>query len=82
MSLEARNETVAGMVLDGLQQIPKVGDRFKAQGYTFEVVDMDGNRIDMLLVTPLDQDSEERPSASEVAIPASIVKVERGQEER
>jgi putative hemolysin len=43
--------TVAGFALLQLDRVPHVADRFEWQGYTFEIVDMDGNRIDKLLVT-------------------------------
>ncbi len=43
--------TVAGFVLDQTNQIPKVGDRFDFDKWTFEVVDVDGLRIDKLLIT-------------------------------
>jgi len=33
-----------------LNRIPKTGDKFPAGGYLFEIVDMDGNRVDKLLV--------------------------------
>jgi putative hemolysin len=29
-----------------------VGDRFEWEGFSFEVVDMDGNRVDKVLVAP------------------------------
>jgi CBS domain containing-hemolysin-like protein len=31
--------------------VPQVGDRFTTEGVSFEVVDMDQNRVDKLLVT-------------------------------
>lgn len=43
--------TVAGFALLQLDRVPHVADRFDWRGWTFEVVDMDGNRIDKLLVT-------------------------------
>ena len=43
--------TVAGFALLQLDRVPHVADRFEWQGYTFEIVDMDGNRIDKLLIT-------------------------------
>ena len=43
--------TVAGFALLQLDRVPHVADRFEWEGYTFEIVDMDGNRIDKLLVT-------------------------------
>lgn len=45
-------ETLAGLVLTLLGRIPKAGERVTWQGYDFEVVDMDGRRIDKVLVVP------------------------------
>lgn len=44
-------QTIGGLVLDILENIPKVGEKVQWDGYIFEVVDMDGARIDKLLVT-------------------------------
>ena len=44
--------TLAGFVLDQLGRIPKSGDTFDWENLHFEVVDMDGYRIDKVLVTP------------------------------
>lgn len=44
--------TVAGMVMTALAHIPQVGEVFTWHGIRFEVVDLDGARIDKLLVTP------------------------------
>jgi putative hemolysin len=43
--------TAAGYVLSVLKKLPAEGEHFHAQGWRFEVVDMDGRRIDKLLVT-------------------------------
>lgn len=43
--------TVAGFALARLGRIPEAGDHFDFEGWRFEVVDMDGRRIDKLLVT-------------------------------
>jgi putative hemolysin len=43
-------ETVAGLVLDALGHIPKLGERLTVQSLEIEVVDLDGFRIDKLLV--------------------------------
>ena len=43
--------TVAGFALSVLKQIPETGEIFKYDGYRFEVVDMDGRKIDKLLVS-------------------------------
>ena len=42
--------TAAGYVLAVLKQLPAEGDHFTDQGWRFEVVDMDGLRIDKLLI--------------------------------
>jgi NAD+ diphosphatase len=46
-----RYSTVAGFALSVLKKIPETGETFKFDGYKFEVVDMDGRKIDKLLVT-------------------------------
>jgi putative hemolysin len=43
--------TVAGMVMAALGRIPQTGEVFEWHGIRFEVVDLDGARIDKLLVT-------------------------------
>jgi len=45
--------TLAGFMLYQLGYIPKVGETLEWDGWRFEVVDMDGNRIDRLLVVQL-----------------------------
>jgi putative hemolysin len=45
--------TVAGYVLWVMEKLPEVGEVFEEQGWRFEIVDMDGRRIDKLLVTSL-----------------------------
>ena len=43
--------TAAGFVLSVLKKLPEEGEVFTEQGWQFEVVDMDGRRIDKLLAT-------------------------------
>jgi putative hemolysin len=43
--------TVAGLALDRLGRIPVVGDHFTEKDYRFEIVDLDGRRVDKLLVS-------------------------------
>jgi len=43
--------TVGGLVFSLLNRLPRVGDRVAWKGLTMEVVDMDGRRIDRLLIT-------------------------------
>ncbi len=52
--------TIAGFVLAHLHRIPQPGDHFTIDGWRFEVVDMDGNRIDKVLISmmPLTQQTE------------------------
>jgi putative hemolysin len=52
-------DTVAGFVLHELERIPHTGDSFEWRGFTFEIVDMDGQRIDKLLVK-IPQDVKEQ----------------------
>ncbi|MFP4328546.1 MAG: hemolysin family protein [Paracoccaceae bacterium] len=43
-------DTAAGLVLERLGEVPVVGQRVEVAGWRFEIVDMDGLRIDKLLV--------------------------------
>lgn len=43
--------TLAGFVIDRLGHLPQVGERVQHAGTWFEVVDLDGRRIDKILVT-------------------------------
>jgi putative hemolysin len=43
--------TAAGHALHVLRRLPSEGDSFTDQGWRFEVIDMDGRKIDKLLVT-------------------------------
>ena len=43
--------TVAGLALAVLRRLPAEGESFVEQGWRFEVVDLDGRRIDKLLVS-------------------------------
>lgn len=46
------SHTLAGFVMSYMGRIPAVADHFEWQGLRFEVVDMDGKRIDKVLVAP------------------------------
>lgn len=54
-------DTMGGFALEILQEIPSTGDKFEWEGYEFEIIDMDKNRIDKILVMKLDDDEEEFP---------------------
>ena len=45
--------TVAGLIIANLHELPKEGDCFEFSGWRFEVIDMDGQRIDKVLISPL-----------------------------
>jgi putative hemolysin len=56
--------TLAGFVVDRLGRLPGTGDRFLWQDARFEVVDMDGRRVDKVLIHPplhAGAGSEQRP---------------------
>jgi len=44
-------QTVGGFMMSRLGEIPQPGDHFEWDGYSFEVLDMDGRRVDKVLVT-------------------------------
>jgi len=48
-----RYNTVAGLLLAVSGHLPKVGERISSAGWRFEVMDLDGRRIDRVLATPL-----------------------------
>ncbi len=48
---QGQYRTLAGLILFVLQRIPKTGDHIEVGGLRYEVVDMDGNRIDKVLAT-------------------------------
>lgn len=50
--------TLGGLAMYKLNRIPKTGDKFLIGGYGFEIVDMDGNRVDKLLVKALSDDGK------------------------
>ena len=43
--------TVAGFALSVLKHLPETGERFRHDGWSFEVVDMDGRKIDKLIAS-------------------------------
>lgn len=44
-------DSVAGFLLWQLERLPEVGERLRVENYLFEVVDMDGPRIDKVMIT-------------------------------
>jgi putative hemolysin len=49
--------TAAGFALSVLKRLPHEGEHFHEQGWRFEVVDMDGRKIDKLLVSKVTGDA-------------------------
>ena len=45
-------QTLGGFVMTRLNRLPRAGDTFAWGDYRFEVVDMDGNRVDKVLIQP------------------------------
>ena len=45
--------TVAGFILEGFGKLPAVGDSLDIYGWRFEVVDLDGRRVDKVLAMKL-----------------------------
>ncbi|NWF59056.1 MAG: HlyC/CorC family transporter [Fischerella sp.] len=52
-------QTLGGFVITHLGRIPAAADHFEWQGMRFEVMDMDGNRVDKVLVVPKQKQSTE-----------------------
>ncbi len=46
-------ETVAGYVLDHFRHLPETGEAFVLRRWRFEIADMDGRKVDKVLVTPV-----------------------------
>jgi putative hemolysin len=52
-------QTLGGFVMMYLERTPVAGDRFTWGGLRFEVLDMDGYRVDKVLVSPVPSEEEE-----------------------
>lgn len=51
--IQQEYNTVAGFMLHHMKVIPKASDHFTWKRFVFEVIDMDGNRIDKVLVSKI-----------------------------
>jgi magnesium and cobalt exporter, CNNM family len=58
--IEQDFDTLAGFVLYQLEHIPSTGETFEWKDFKFEVVDMDGHRIDKILVNMIRPEVEEQ----------------------
>jgi putative hemolysin len=45
-------QTLGGFMMARINRVPKVADRIMVDGFRFEVVDMDGRRVDRVLIIP------------------------------
>jgi putative hemolysin len=54
---EERYHTVSGLLMMLLGRLPQTGDKTDWGGWRFEIVDMDGKRIDKVLASPLKSDT-------------------------
>lgn len=52
-------QTLGGFVITHLGRIPAAADHFEWQGMRIEVMDMDGNRVDKVLVVPMSNHSSD-----------------------
>jgi putative hemolysin len=64
LARERSFETAAGLLLVLLGRIPAVGDTVEWQGYRFEVIDMDGQRINKILIRPLRSSAQDQTRGS------------------
>ena len=60
---EADYNTIAGLVIEQFGRIPHVGEHLDWAGWRIEVVDLDGARIDKLLLQELPEDEDDETSA-------------------
>ncbi len=54
-------QTLGGFMMAQVNRVPRIADHFVVDGYRFEVVDMDGRRVDRVLVVP--PTAKRRPAA-------------------
>jgi putative hemolysin len=50
---DADFHTLGGYMMARLNRVPMIADRITADGYQFEVVDMDGRRVDRVMISPI-----------------------------
>ena len=54
--------TVAGFALSVLKHLPETGEKFRHDGWSFEIVDMDGRKIDKLIVSRPKKKTAQQPA--------------------
>jgi len=58
---EDEYETLSGFMMVSLGRVPQTADHFEWHGLRFEIIDMDGHRVDKVLVTTLPKPSPAAP---------------------
>jgi putative hemolysin len=53
-------QTLGGLVMLQVGRVPVTGDAFELEGHRFEVVDMDGKRVDKVLVSKVETPAQEK----------------------
>src|ERR1035437_1713940 len=56
--IDQQFDTLAGFILHQLEHIPKTGETLKWRGFEFEIIDMDGHRIDKVMVKIIGEEEE------------------------
>lgn len=51
-------DTLAGLAIHVLKHIPRPGEKFTWQDFEFEIADLDGNRVDKLIIKKIDKVDE------------------------
>ena len=55
---DAGYQTLGGMIMNMLGRVPAPGSRVQVAGYDLEVMDMDGRRVDKVLVSKKEVEGE------------------------
>jgi len=63
-------ETLGGFVMTMLGRVPSPGDHFEWHGLRFEVLDMDGHRVDKVLVAAVPPGSTKTADAPKAEVQA------------
>jgi putative hemolysin len=64
MPVDRDYSTVAGFALSVLKHLPDTGEKFRHDGWSFEIVDMDGRKIDKLIASRSRRKAAESESAA------------------
>ncbi len=65
MDEEQEFDTLGGFIIHHLERIPITGDTFEWRGFLFEIMDMDGARIDKILVQKKEEKEKLEPADEE-----------------